>query len=486
MRNIGEQRVTKTTAAFLRKALPSWVDEGLLSRDSADLIYERYGLGKAVVSLDLGRLLILGVSVIGTLLIGGGVIAIVSANWEDMSVLLRCLIIATMMLVSQIGLVWSLGKSDKPYLKSVCAILQMLVFGSGIGLVAQIFDIDFQTGNALFVWTVLAFLLSILIRDTPTAALSMILSVFWYTFQQIYLRLTFGNTFSDTLDSLGGVALAEQVIRMGLPYLLLVLYFRLSVAFKSNMLCLLLVINAIILTFFISGFGSSCNYALRLFYVMGLALLLPLLQRRYFPERDGSAEHIQSLSSVLSWIFFGIYLIHYSYSFHYSSSGHSLFVWWGVIGVAFVFFSALFALTCRNEPVLRKSNGWVVCYAGAILSVLVGGYFIIEGAVSLTTAVVFNLAVVLFGIAHLTAGFIQRKRSLFWGGLLMILILVLCRFFEIESALIVKGICFIGLGLLTIWIGHRFEKWLKTNTVSADIVAAMPEDSTYEENHDDK
>ena len=55
----------------------------------------------------------------------------------------------------------------------------------------------------------------------------------------------------------------------------------------------------------------------------------------------------------------------------------------------------------------------------------------------------------------------EVQRSLFWLSLCYLLLLIMSRFFEYETGLLVKSLAFVGAGIMLIYGGVRFETLLK-------------------------
>jgi len=85
----------------LSEALPELVREGLLSSEQAERIRARYQAGAE----QAGNRQLLVFAILGSLLVGLGIILIIAHNWDDLSRPLRTLLAFAPVLLGQ-GLVW--------------------------------------------------------------------------------------------------------------------------------------------------------------------------------------------------------------------------------------------------------------------------------------------------------------------------------------------------------------------------------------------
>ncbi len=88
-------------------------------------------------------------------LVGFGIIALVAANWEQISNNVKLGGAVGLMIVNTLG-VWATIKFDKPVLKQVlCAVYAFLIMAV-IGLIGQVFQLPSDIGGACLLWAVCA------------------------------------------------------------------------------------------------------------------------------------------------------------------------------------------------------------------------------------------------------------------------------------------------------------------------------------------
>lgn len=137
--------------ARLKSELAEWIREGLVTPGQAGKIGERYDLDSLGERVSSSKI-IAAVSVIGALLLGAGVILLVASNWQLISRPAKLgFVFLTILAVNGIG--YTL-KYDRGYPKLGAALLFLgaLLFGGGIWLVAQIYNISSRDKNGLLYW----------------------------------------------------------------------------------------------------------------------------------------------------------------------------------------------------------------------------------------------------------------------------------------------------------------------------------------------
>ena len=75
--------VSRGFRVALKRELAAWTEEGLVSSDTAGRLAGRYGLGD--LATESRNQTAAAIFTIGSLLVGGGVIAFVSAHWERLA-----------------------------------------------------------------------------------------------------------------------------------------------------------------------------------------------------------------------------------------------------------------------------------------------------------------------------------------------------------------------------------------------------------------
>ena len=79
-----------------------------------------------------------------------------------------------------------------------------------------------------------------------------------------------------------------------------------------------------------------------------------------------------------------------------------------------------------------------------------------------------NLAALLLAAVIIGVGLIEERRLAFWLGSLYLVLLVLSRFLEYETSLLVKSAAFLACGVTVIIAGISYEKYLRRKAAGID------------------
>src|SRR5262245_32898347 len=126
--------------AALKREIPAWMEQGILTEDGAGRLrslYELDHLGK-----ESSRLLAAVLFTLGSLLIGGGVISFVAAHWNEISRGPKVVLLFAALLAFHVAGYWLRYRSDWLRLGHALIFCGCLVFGANIGLLAQAYQVS--------------------------------------------------------------------------------------------------------------------------------------------------------------------------------------------------------------------------------------------------------------------------------------------------------------------------------------------------------
>lgn len=128
-----------------------WQREGLISNEQEKVILTRIGAGepRLVGALRLGWL-ITAVSLIGALVLGGGIVLLFAANWEDMPDWFRTLAIIAGMLAAYASGYVVTYRYDMDRIGGALLLLGVLLYEAGIFLFANIYEVPLTTQQGSF------------------------------------------------------------------------------------------------------------------------------------------------------------------------------------------------------------------------------------------------------------------------------------------------------------------------------------------------
>jgi peptidoglycan/LPS O-acetylase OafA/YrhL len=134
------------------------------------------------------------------------------------------------------------------------------------------------------------------------------------------------------------------------------------------------------------------------------------------------------------------------------------------MGILFLFtLNRLFTVHVgKSKTNSTFTHGWVLL-AGGILcasSLLSGASANVTNGEFLFT-VTTNLTALILAAIIICVGLIEERRLAFWLGSLYLVLLILSRFLEYETSLLVKSAAFLACGVTVIIAGISYEKYLR-------------------------
>ncbi|MGH9908432.1 MAG: hypothetical protein ACRD8U_22950, partial [Pyrinomonadaceae bacterium] len=160
----------------------------------------------------------------------------------------------------------------------------------------------------------------------------------------------------------------------------------------------------------------------------------------------------------------------YVWSFHdlwdASVSGPMRSLW------AFLFISLSIAFSLLMWGRAKQSQLLLtlgVLVVGGILcasSLLSGATNLSDGEFLFTVTT--NLAALILAAIIIGVGLIDERRLAFWLGSLYLVLLILSRFLEYDTSLLVKSAAFLACGVTVIIAGISYEKYLRRNTAGIE------------------
>jgi hypothetical protein len=134
--------------------LPELVANGVLSQETADALRQHYSSLPAGEPRRIGFVLS---AILGSLLIGAGIILLVAHNWDFLSRPVRCAIAFTPLVLSlALALFVLLRRNQSAAWRETAAILNFAAIGTAIALVGQTYQIQGDFARFILGWMILA------------------------------------------------------------------------------------------------------------------------------------------------------------------------------------------------------------------------------------------------------------------------------------------------------------------------------------------
>lgn len=410
----------------LRRELPRWKDEGLVTAAAAASLAERYGLGRP----EAGGPTILAVYVLGALLVGGGVISLVAWNWDEMGKAARLAVILGAMLAAHVA-GWRLrdgGRHER--LGHAIQVLGTLIFGANIALVAQIFHVSGTWYGAFGGFALGAFAAGLLLDSLPTLLLA-----------------------SFSALAVWGVGYVQDHATRGIVAVYAIALVLLAVAWRRGARSLLLVTAGGLAA---ALFAALVDHASALFAPLAVGAALATLPLGARTAEDAPLAGAGRVGGRLTFLFFAWLLSFSDFArdAHLAAGGSRVFLM-AVLPLALVA-GALLASGLRREKIDPLARGEAMLMV-ASLPALYAGLSLESGR---GAAIVANLAVAFLALGRIVRGLSALQRGPFWEGVLAVAVLIVSRFFEIEHLLWLKGAAFIACGAAITVAAMAFERKL--------------------------
>ena len=435
------QNLSTKFRAALRNELPIWIQKSIISEQTAKQLSNAYQLDN--LKHESTRLLSAVIFTIGVVLLGGGVISFVAANWEAIPTPIKlALLFFALISFHAVGF-WLWHTHNWRRLGHALIFGGCLVFGANIGLVAQIFHISSNWYRGFGGWALGSLVMAWAVRSWIIGVLALGTSFIWFIGFQ-----------SDHEQSASFY-----------PLILAVSSLPLAVIIRSRVLYAGTLLGVILAACVVAGYQGSGRQLLLTIAAGGMFMwVLGELHRAF--------EWCREFANITAGLGLGLLAVAaYIWSFHdlwyRSVFGPMRSVW------AFLFLSLSIAISFlawrraeRSQPLLTVGVllvGGILC-ASSLLSAASAN--VSDGEVLFTATT--NLAALILAAVIIGAGLIYERRLAFWLGSLYLVLLIASRFLEYETSLLVKSAAFLACGVAVIVAGISYERYLRRHAASSE------------------
>ncbi len=200
----------------LRKELPKWRKSNLISETQRDKILSHYN-----IHVDRSKKLVAILSILGSILIGVGIILFVASNWRTIPRYWRVILLITALLASYAAGFYLKFKKQMEKTGMALVLLGTLIFGANIFLIAQMYNINAHYPNGVLFWCLGALLVAYSLRSKIILSLTVVLAWLWSTMETtgfehanywfiplfavlVYLAYNYKSVMAITLSILAG------------------------------------------------------------------------------------------------------------------------------------------------------------------------------------------------------------------------------------------------------------------------------------------
>lgn len=422
----------------LLKALPELIEAGVLSPEKAEEIRSFY---RQKSSGSQNRLVIV-FGILGAIMVGAGIILIIAHNWDDLSKGVKTFFAFLPLIIAQIICAYVLIKKQESITwKEGSASFLVFMIGASISLVSQIYHIPGNMSAFLFTWIILSLPLVYLMQSTMTALL-VISGSTWYACETGYWSYPGEPTPFYWLFML---TLAPHYLRMFrkkpesnftvvFQWLFLIsLIICLGTVAKSSEELMFIAYFSMFGIFYL--FGNSAifqNSSIRsnAYLVLGSAGTIVLLLVLSF---DGFWKELYREKIAL-----------FSAPEFYVSSAITV---------------------CATVLLIWqiKQAGWRKLQPLSLVFLLFIVLFVTGFYSTMFPVIMINILIFAFGILITKKGTDMNHLAVLNYGLLIITVLLTCRFFDTNISFIIRGLLFVVVGSGFFIANYRLIKKRRTN-----------------------
>lgn len=435
--------MNRTVREWLVRELPEWVRDGLVPEAGAAELRRRYGLDDAHAPRNLAIVIL---AILGGVLIGLGTISLLAHNWADLPKAVRLALAFVPLLAAQ-GLALFVilkGREGAAWRESVGAGW-MLATGGCIALVSQVYHIPGDAGAFMLTWMLLSLPIPYFLGAVLPAGGYLAGILTWAGYEQV-------NAGQAVSFWALAALLAPFVVR------------RVRAEPESPRTTLLLWIVGLVAT---AGAGVTLERVMPglwiVVYTSLFALLVlaqggePMLQgfwRRPLASIGATGTVILGLMLSCEWPWDRV-------GFHHLRTGPEYVGWAAAFDYALAAALMLAAVAKWGVHLVRGGALPLAFGAAPVLAVL---SFAAAGTVPAArglTMLAWNIMTVVLGATLVARGLRERRLGVMNAGLLALSTLIVLRFFDEDFPFLVRGLVFIGLGVVLLVVNAVFARQMK-------------------------
>jgi len=416
------RKIPEKYRQWLLQELPILEDTGILSAESRQPLEDYYS--NQVESR--AHWAAIACAVLGTLLIGGGIILLFAHNWENLSRIARTGLSFCPLAIGVALSALAICRGGTG-LCETAGIFHSLAVGACIALIGQTYHLPSNTPDFLLVWALLILPLIFMLPSTGAYLFYITLICSWSGAAQN----EYGQALGFWLLLIPAVVHVIRLIRHEAPSELLSLW---------GLMLMLPIALGIVLERTVPGL-----------WIVGYASFLSLsglLGLRLFPTKSGWRNPLQTVGvagiTVLAYIFTWQNVWHdigWSNTRHYGNYQE-----WGIwcdsvitLGLALAW--ALTAVKARQRNSLPTL---ILCSFPLLASA--GFFFAASSGGELINALLFNAYMLGLGLAYLTQGCRNTQLRQVNYGMAVLGLLLITRFFDSDFGFLARGLAFILMG----------------------------------------
>ncbi len=386
----------------LPSELSRWESDGIITAEQNQAIRARYSPAElAPRSARAQGRLVTGLSIIGAVLVGLGVILFFAANWDGIDRTPKLIIILAS-IVGAHGLGYYLRyHRDYQRVGSAMVLLACIIYGAGVHLVGQVYNVDVNDPRLMLFWFLGVLPLVYIVKSQPIQFLGLVL-----------FFLAVGFRLPDWIDD---ISRGEAVLGASL-FMILGLFILALGRMKEEI--------------------AALHPYSEVFELVGMITAL-------------AAVFVLTFKDVFDSFDDGLYI-----QGDAEISFRILIVAAGALTLAMVLATAWLHRRSDQELTLNGIEGIAIAILLAAAYVVV----VVDSGGEVFYAVAFNALLALALLGVLVSGYLRGKEAWVNIGLAFIGINIIARYFEYSWALLDRSFIFVAAGVILLLGGYLVER----------------------------
>lgn len=414
---------------LLLRELVKLEQNGIITGDTSERIRAYYNSSEKPKTIVL--LIIFGI--LGTLLIGSGIILLLAHNWDDLPRWVRTIISLAPLVAAQSVCGYAiLKKQESIAWRESTTVFLFCAVGAGISLISQTYNIYGDFGRFILVWSLLI-LPVIYLFDAVTVSI----------FYLAWVGLWTGHQVGEHLYPWLYWPLAGAIIPFGYR-----LYKNAAHSMRFTLFSWAATIfaTATLPMLFSKVTFIDSELILPLAYVL-LFLLLYLVGHTSFYDQKSSFANPGSLIGSLGII---VLLLIVSFEdvwkYYQKHQPGKITAWEDIAGILLLagIFVSIIILFLRH---MKNGRRHVVYYSLSLIAIGFGYLIFFINIPIIFIQFIINSTLLAIGIATIVRGVKQDNLPATNFGMAIISVLILCRFLDSDLSFIIRGIGFIAVGI---------------------------------------
>jgi len=420
----------------MRINLPELIEEEVITKQVADQISDFYSRKK---EKGVNKLFVI-FGVLGALLVGLGILLIIAHNWDTLTLNIKAILAFVPLLVAQILCGWLLvKKSDSMAWKEGAATFLFISVGASISLVSQIYHISGDLSTFLLVWMSLS-LPVIYLMNSSFASLLYLIGITCYSCEAGY--------WSNQIDQ---PYLYWILLILAIPYYLMLVK-------RNNEGNFVRFHNLLIVMSIVISLGTVAKTNHELMYIAYLSLFAIFLLIEGIPLFQKSKD--RNLIFEIAG-FSGSMIILFILSFsrfwnHLAISHHAVDQLLFSREMIPVLLTTLIALVLLYKKIRTQALSRIRPIGLVFLIYIL--IYVAFGSMPSLAIIFINTLILFLGVSTIIIGLQLNHIGVLNLGLLIITVLIICRFFDTELSFMLRGFLFIGVGIGFFLMNYRMLK----------------------------